>query len=629
MVDFYAAKSEWSWYTPIIPTYLRSHAENEPARLLTQSQWESLHPSSLPDLTPREATDAETLKRKRSQNDIDGSEYASDNDDELSLSDEANSWDDKEEEDEFEEDITGKPRLVASLINRDRLRGRFHSLCDEVSQEVYDCSLMFDKYGRLHKYWYDTKEFMGTSVFQSEMDEGPILLIEYMRVPPEERGQGLGTCLARRLLEAMKGKYAWVLVRPGWLGADLEGFSDDEAEVTGKANMEGAIRFYRKLGFRRIGRSKWLALAADPRHRAHEISPNDDVDAWDDQTIEHAEYPLHIAIANQPEADLPKFIDDYVKAGGDVRRVDPNGITPLHIAAAFAKPQAVKKLFELGAKADLNTVNLRGRTPLVELQNKCEELREFGEVYDLNTGLEDSQIEVVILLKKAMGLIPEDRNVSLEGDIHTYARIKYGCTCGQCILGHLSPRMRWRLRMDAWSFHDMLESMGCAEAIEPHSPLDLSDRQGLYFHFNYLPPNLRRAVFRTFAKGYMTLFEVFKKVFESGWPPFIQNCEAELPNIAWPGGNNVRTYLKKGSAAGYSEVGMLAFALKALLASSEESNMRYSEHGIPDEVYTADEDFGPEYANAPRCRNDDDYQLLRNVWLRGTGVDPFSPHGMY
>ena len=103
---------------------------------------------------------------------------------------------------------------------------------------------------------------------------------------------------------------------------------------------------------------------------------------------------------------------------------------------------AVRKLLELGVREDLdNFNNAEGVTAVEKLEETMRTSREFAEAL-LPTweGHATDALKAEFLVKRLMGLPTMADNET------TYAeKRKWGCTCGTCAGGWLSPRMRFRL----------------------------------------------------------------------------------------------------------------------------------------------------------------------------------------
>ena len=230
-------------------------------------------------------------------------------------------------------------------------------------------------------------------------------------------------------------------------------------------------------GFRRIGRTSFMAFATDPSHPSRSLAAEDDAKDIQDDFPEPAEPSsnAHAPSGNgpsegptgsllNPENHLHSIMatsgilgfdasviedivrDTYLNSPDKIRRRDDMGFTPIHIAASFTNLPAVRALLSLppecGISEDLTSRdNVELSTPLEVCEQRLRDTREFTEtlVGSLPGGSDDSGLRVLYLLKRAAG---EDVGDSEDDFVH--AR-RYGCTCGQCTEGWLSPRMRYRL----------------------------------------------------------------------------------------------------------------------------------------------------------------------------------------
>jgi GNAT superfamily N-acetyltransferase len=118
-----------------------------------------------------------------------------------------------------------------------------------------------------------------------ELNKGAILILGYLLVEKEFRRQGV----ARELIEALiekprhsKSGVEFMFVKPGVIKPDFEEEqaqkSVDEREKIEQREYDNAVRFYRSVGFRRVGYTKWLCLAVDAEHVSHRIALEDDLD---------------------------------------------------------------------------------------------------------------------------------------------------------------------------------------------------------------------------------------------------------------------------------------------------------------------------------------------------------------
>jgi len=124
---------------------------------------------------------------------------------------------------------------------------------------------------------------------------------------------------------------------------------------------------------------------------------------------------------------------------------DVYGLTPVHIAAASDNAHALRTLLSLdprGIAEDLkDRKNQDGITPLEGLEISMRSMKESMEtLVGVWRGYSDDALTCEYLLKKAMEL-----PMVAAGEEEYIKKRKFGCTCGMCTDGWLSPRMRFQL----------------------------------------------------------------------------------------------------------------------------------------------------------------------------------------
>lgn len=281
---------------------------------------------------------------------------------------------------------------------------------DECSPDAGQIAWMvFDRYGSLKDKFKSHPVHRGTGVWGSELDNGPLLLIEKVYVTDMKwRRSGIGRAMIKQLLvigeKCVNGikpreisspgfiasEYGSVtqfqklftvhaLVTPGWLTEDVNpqyaGKSKREKnEIDLQANNI-ATSFYRSLGFRRIGSSPCFAYSFSPNHRSRLISPDSDFDPQieplDDREDEpgrggyivpygvevqlgqrslstlHKESPLHHAATTLPDLECVEYLKKAaVENGTGLTMVDRLNRTILHTLARRLKPKSIKWLLE-------------------------------------------------------------------------------------------------------------------------------------------------------------------------------------------------------------------------------------------------------------------------------------------
>ena len=117
---------------------------------------------------------------------------------------------------------------------------------------------------------------------------------------------------------------------------------------------------------------------------------------------------------------------------------------PVHVAAASENVHALRALLEIdpnGMAEDLKDAkNKEGLTPLEILESSMRSTKEFMEtVLGVWNGYSDEGLRCEYLLKMA------NSSPVTVTEAEYIKKGKFGCTCGMCTDGWLSPRMRFRL----------------------------------------------------------------------------------------------------------------------------------------------------------------------------------------
>lgn len=156
-------------------------------------------------------------------------------------------------------------------------------------------------------------------------------------------------------------------------------------------------------------------------------------------------FPLHRAISNNYDKSIRRTIAGaHRRDPTSLVAADDLGLTPVHIAALRMNAHAMEALLELGVRevlCETGDAERDRRTPLslctltiCIMEAAVEPSTEFA-------GYCEGGLRVEGMLKRAMGVLPPDMDPVL------YAmKYKWGCTCGRCLGGWLSPRMRFRLQ---------------------------------------------------------------------------------------------------------------------------------------------------------------------------------------
>jgi GNAT superfamily N-acetyltransferase len=436
------------------------------------------------------------------------------------------------------------------LIRRSGMRSIFYYELEQPSVETSRLAFdLFDCYGRLRNEFKTHPTKSGSGLWQRELDNGDLLLVEYIRIDKRYRGQGLGKRLVEAMLEMArkKSRSFFAVVAPGVLSRDIEmempaGMSYEERLVIHSRAYDLATNFFRSLGFRRVGSTRWYALASDPAHPCHAVPADSDYNPPDTGFgIAECEYDARRSsvhtlpeVLSTKDLDDQQFLDMVKETLGNRRASDSgwqatgdNGNTVLHVAAERSKPKSVEWILSQFPEL-LNVRNTRGETPLDTLQFRLEKDRtRFGpshmlvirHISDNFKGYGDESVDCLVRLK---GLANPSQLDMM--------RVKYGCTCGQCVMGILSPRMCLALESHGEMQHDML--LDSADSADDWS---FYAEDGITLKF--VPPKVRQNMMtnKSLRQGFAELCQYFSDSIKNGRAPTEKNVLREWEAASeWP-----------------------------------------------------------------------------------------------
>jgi len=455
----------------------------------------------------------------------------------------------------------GFGRYVKRGFIRDNFWRNMEEPCEELSSIAFK---LFDRYGRLKEEYINHPIRKGTGCWGTELDLGNLFILEYISIDKGFRRKGVGKAMVNALIaKAHSGERnpAFTIVSPGYLTRDVEKEShgkskQEHREIINRAH-DTASAFYRSLGFRRIGASRCFGLATDLSHKArtllvsedfdlpelgpdpHDDDKGDDDDFFGTKAKEKAmnrmkeEFPLHHAILSLADEKCVEYFESY-KSPDNIDewvKSDRFGNNVLHHAACELKPKSVQWLLhnvDDGERISSGR-NREGHTPLESLLDQLENKRSKRQHGMMTVVMSDS---FGGFTPDAISSVAALRGLKAPSEAQVL-QLKYGCTCGGCIDGLLSPRMKFALLCQAEITHDML-SMDIADAeiwcmmhdymIEHVAPdiqrnfrTNKSLRQGFSNIFDHAATALRSNEVPTID----TLINVWK---DSGeWPPVTRN----------------------------------------------------------------------------------------------------------
>lgn len=368
--------------------------------------------------------------------------------------------------------MTGSPfhdtTCNAYLIRRSAMKRDFHTTMEDYAkkypQGLSDLAFgLFDSQGHLKRKYLDDNVKKERGSWGEELNEGALLYFHQVVVQKASYLKELTRNFVHDMLEKVNqsDKNAFAIVAPGSLNMEVgrecqSSTIKQEPDAIEARDSDTAIHFWKSIGFRRIGSSDWFAFPGVRDHLNqyqrcpmnvvkyippilnNDRSPKDKVESLFKKVIDSIK---------KSESD-EKFLEILKEAFKNVASNDPLwesrdgvGNTVLHLAAMCSYSKSAAWL----VAQDHDLISLRdneGDTPLESLEFCLEEIRVKRNVYgdtchgpNQFKGFEDRDTTCLAVLKG----MP---NPSLVEKL----RLKYGCTCGQCVGGFLSPRMRSRCR---------------------------------------------------------------------------------------------------------------------------------------------------------------------------------------
>lgn len=513
----------------------------------------------------------------------------------------------------------------AKLIRRDRIRSHFWAKMEAPADETADLAYeLFDTHGRLDRRLYAPGYKRGTDVWGSELDHGDILLFHELQVASQWRRLGIGSRIVQGILQTVRGKssHFFALVRPGYINRTREADPEDKIGVSKIIAM--ATQFWQSLGFRRVGSSLWFAFADDVSHPSRKLNASEDWNPpknWKyDNLIPDATQDAltRIFLSDNPDAACVRQLRDILPPEiGDTRwlSTDDSGNTVLHLAAMSVKPGAVE--YVLSRRPDLaSTRNHDGNTPLETLQANMESMRTraiygrriapnsdrfngFGqpalacvgilsgtEIFDLDKLSPADRAAVSSTTDPQASSIPEADLIC-----HTL-RLNYGCICGECIGGFLSPRMQYALLCQAEFQHDLMQ-----DGLDLTGPEWHSNYGGI---LNFLPTTVQENLKtnKSMRQGFINMCNHISTCLKRKKIPNEDNVLFTLRNETseWP--PVTENYLEGGGTV--AGVATILFE-EAMYANQWSGDVTHQ--GI----------FQDKIEELPACRNDDEFGFVSGM----------------
>ncbi|PYH42930.1 uncharacterized protein BP01DRAFT_324199 [Aspergillus saccharolyticus JOP 1030-1] len=534
---------------------------------------------------------------------------------------------------------------LARYIHRKGIRSEFWKKMEVLSEETCNVAFhVFDRYGTVKAKYKDHPVQRGTSAWGNELDHGPVFLIEKLHVKELNlRRKGLGQKIVSLLLNKARlfcldakpdGKHsdlfygstkafelAWTLhalVSPGVLTDDIKsrlvGKSAEERLRIRIRIQSGAIDFWRSCGFRRIGASRCFAFSFDPQHPSRAIaaasdfeprrSHAEDLENEELEVIYEADrftevtkmklerlrdtLPLHYAALALTDDELRNHFAAHAddKIGWD--RITNSEATLLHITACKLKPLSTQWLLENVHYADRwkTARDIEGYTPLEALQETLETMRtqqQYGlfRVLDLSDHFEGYPDAAVSCLSLLFGQGASGFNREC---------LRYGCTCGGCVGGFLSARMRSSLIFQGETTFDIMPN----EIDDGGFWIEVNE-----FKLEHLDLEMRKNLKtnKSLRRGFVNIFQIAAECLKARKVPTAENLKWFCNNRSeWP--PDTKNYLQRaGTQMGFRAV------LRCMFDAAKEEDEKAG-NGECQLI------LREEWSRLPTCRNDHEFEVV-------------------
>ena len=201
------------------------------------------------------------------------------------------------------------------------------------------------------------------------------------------------------------------------------------------------MAFVRSLGYRLVGRTDVVAYAMDEDHPSRHLAQNLDPSPL---PIPNRARPLQYStpactvIDKYTSKDAVRILNKF-PVDTDWNEREKDGVAPLHLAAKLIAPDVLDFLLSKpNTPKCMQLYTEYGDTPLGSLKETGESVRHSSAGIPMMSldnwrGHADDYVECYRLLTIAA-------NVSWDEQFEK--RVRAGCTCGQCLEGVMSPRLK-------------------------------------------------------------------------------------------------------------------------------------------------------------------------------------------
>ena len=363
--------------------------------------------------------------------------------------------------------------------------------------------------------------------------------------------------------------------------------------------------FWRALGFRRIGTSPYFCYARDPTHPSRLLSAESDYRRPEgsrfDASLElDQEIPYNEELISASDADTRSFLEERLKIHATNDSVwlstDRGGNNILHTVARDYKPETIAWLLAKSFADHLRSArNAERETPLEVLEVRLEERRTFRwhqamqvVMCDLFSGYTPTQ---VACLSQLQGLANPTASEK--------ARLTFGCTCGQCIGGFISPRTSFALECQGVIHNDILMATFGTKNISGKEWCQRREEM-----LEYLPAGVKRNMEtnKSLRKGFTNIFGYIVEALRAKQFPTTCNV-LSFADGEWP--PCTKNYLNRGGD------------ISAVVAAC-------FDYAINQDFYLGDGFhevcFHDQIEKLPTCRNDCEFVFARRQLRKLEGL---------
>ncbi|KZS96291.1 hypothetical protein SISNIDRAFT_482877 [Sistotremastrum niveocremeum HHB9708] len=172
-------------------------------------------------------------------------------------------------------------KIEINIVNRRKIRSGFFGELDSMSRDLASLATLFDTRGRFLSKIASAGKACWT---QTEIDGGRLVHLIEMEINREHRCKGIGSwAIPRLFLFPELKKQSFMFVWPGVLTHELPPpvngpfapMTPSELRFRDEVELR-IIKFYRRVGFRRVGNTALFCFAKNPAHPSRAIPADQD-----------------------------------------------------------------------------------------------------------------------------------------------------------------------------------------------------------------------------------------------------------------------------------------------------------------------------------------------------------------